>query len=139
MINSKKLNLKKVSIKPFSAKVTLGLEIGYTKKLIEKSEVIKSIQEYQDQLIKDKNLILSVSLSVCDIILSGQIEPHLNLNFINYPKFPLQEKTLKNEIENLTKYLMNEFEQNRVVIEYLDETIMFENSELIDPRIKINE
>lgn len=46
---------------------------------------------------------------------------------------------LKIEIENLTKYLMTEFEQNRVVIEYLDETIMLANSELIDPRIKINE
>lgn len=133
------MNLKKVSIKPFSAKVTLGLEIGYTKKLIEKSEIIKSLQNYQNQLIKQKKIILSVSLSVCDIILSGQVEPHLKLNFINYPKFPLEEEVLKIEIENLTKYLMKEFEQNRVVIEYLDETIMLENSELIDPRIKVNE
>lgn len=131
--------LKKTSIKPFSAKVTIGLEIGYTKKLIDKSEIIKSLQNYQNQLIKDKNLILSASMSVCDIILSGQIEPHLRLNFINYPKFPLEEKVLKIEIDNLTKYLMNEFEQNRVIIEYLDETVMFENSELIDPRIKVNE
>lgn len=139
MINNKNLNFKKVSIKPFSAKVTLGLEIGYTEKLIEKSEIIKSLQNYQNQLIKEKNLILSVSLSACDIILSGQIEPHLKLNFINYPKFPIEENVLKIEVENLTKYLMKEFEQNRVVIEYLDETIMLESSELIDPRIKVNE
>lgn len=132
------MNLKKVSIRPFFAKVTLGLEIGYTNKLIEKVEIIKSLQDYQNQLIKDKNLILSVSLSVCDIVLSGQVESHLKLNFINYPKYPLTEKILKSEIENLTKYLMKKFEQNRVVIEYLDETIMFENSELIDPRIKVN-
>lgn len=137
-LNKQQLNLKKVSIKPFSAKVTLGLEIGYSNKLIEKAEIIKSIQDYQNQLIKDKNLFLSVSLSVCDIVLSGQVEPHLELNFINYPKYPLAEKILKSEIENLTKYLMKKFEQNRVVIEYLDETIMFENSELIDPRIKVN-
>lgn len=131
--------MKKVSIEPFSAKVTLGLEIGYTNQLIERSEIVKSLQAYQNQLIKDKNLILSVSISVCDIVLSGQVEPHLKLNFINYPKFPMEVKVLKIEIENLTKYLMNEFEQNRVVIEYLDETIMLENSELIDPRIKVNE
>lgn len=31
---------------------------------------------------------------------------------------------------------MQKFEQNRVVIEYLNETVMFEDSELIDPRIK---
>lgn len=132
------MKYKKTSINSFSAKVTLGLEIGYTKKLIEKSRIIKSLQEYQDQLIKEKNIILSVSISTCKIVLSGQVEPHLNLNFINYPKFPLEEKTLKIEIENLTKYLMTKFEQNRVVIEYLDETIMLENSELIDPRIKVN-
>jgi len=132
------VNLKRTQTKPFSAKVTFGLEIGYTKELIEKSLIIKSIQEYQDNLIKEKDIPLSVSLSECSIILSGQEEPHLNLNFINYPKFPLKEKVLKNEIENMTKSLMSEFKQNRVVIEYLDETVMFENSVNIDPRIKQN-
>ena len=131
------MNFKKMSIKPFSAKVTIGLEIGYTQKSINKSEIIKFIQDYQNQLQKEKDIILSVSISNCEIVLSGQVEPHLNLNFINYPKFPLKVITLKFEIENITKSLMKKFEQNRVVIEYLDETIMFENSELIDPRILI--
>src|SRR5690554_3189357 len=131
------MNFKKMSIKPFSAKVTIGLEIGYTQKSINKSEIIKFIQDYQNQLQKEKDIILSVSISNCEIVLSGQVEPHLNLNFINYPKFPLKVITLKFEIENITKTLMKKFEQNRVVIEYLDETIMFENSELIDPRILI--
>tara|TARA_R110000764_G_scaffold42426_2_gene95565 strand:+ start:5063 stop:5374 length:312 start_codon:yes stop_codon:yes gene_type:complete len=100
------LKLKKLSIKPFSAKVTLGLELGYTKKLIKKSEVIKYLQSYQNELITESDVTLSVSLSECDIVLSGQVEPHLKLNFINYPKFPLEEKILKIEIENLTKSLM---------------------------------
>jgi Flp pilus assembly secretin CpaC len=130
--------LKKTSTKPFSAKVTLGLEKGYTGNLIEKSLVIKFIQNYQDHLIKDKNIMLSVSLSECTIILSGQEEPHLNLNFINYPKFPLEETVLKSEIENMTKSLMSEFQQNRVIIEYLDETVMLEKSFETDPRIKLN-
>jgi len=118
--------------------VTLGLEKGYTGNLIEKSLVIKFIQNYQDHLIKDKNIMLSVSLSECTIILSGQEEPHLNLNFINYPKFPLEETVLKSEIENMTKSLMSEFQQNRVIIEYLDETVMLEKSFETDPRIKLN-
>lgn len=100
------MKLKKLSIKPFSAKVTLGLELGYTKKLIKKSEVIKYLQSYQNELITESDVTLSVSLSECDIVLSGQVEPHLKLNFINYPKFPLEEKILKIEIENLTKSLM---------------------------------
>ncbi|RXJ49414.1 hypothetical protein [Gelidibacter gilvus] len=128
--------MKRVSIKPFSAKITLGLEKGYSKEPIDKSLVIKFIQNYQDQLVNDKGLLLSISLSECTIILSGQEEPHLNLNFINYPKFPLEETVLKTEIETMTKSLMSEFQQNRVVIEYLDETVMFENSSETDPRIR---
>lgn len=130
------MNFKKIAIAPFSAKITLGLELGYTKKRIKKEEVLKYIQEYQEQLINEKNLVLSVSVSECIIMLSGQVEPHLQLNFINYPKFPLKENILKIEIENLTQSLMDEFEKNIVVIEYINETVMFENRELIDPRIK---
>lgn len=33
-------------MEPFSAKVTLGLELGYTKKRIQKEEVLKYLQEY---------------------------------------------------------------------------------------------
>lgn len=130
------MNFKKIAIAPFSAKITLGLELGYSKKRIKKEEVIKYLQEYQERLINEKDLVLSVSISESIIVLSGQIEPHLQLNFINYPKFPLQETILKIEIENLTRAIMQKFEQNRVVIEYLNETVMFEDSELIDPRIK---
>ncbi|MBA6152794.1 hypothetical protein [Gelidibacter maritimus] len=132
------MNIQKSQTKPFSAKVTIGLEKGYSGNPIDKSLVIRFIQNYQDHLIKDKNIMLSVSLSECTIIFSGQEEPHLNLNFINYPKFPLDETDLKSEIEIMTKSLMSEFKQNRVVIEYLDETIMFEETCQIDPRIKQN-
>jgi hypothetical protein len=43
---------------------------------------------------------------------------------------------LKFEIEELSKQLLLAFKQNRVVIEYLDEVIMLENSDEIDPRIQ---
>ena len=39
------MNISKKSIKPFSAKVTLGLELGYTGKLIDKTKIIKHIQK----------------------------------------------------------------------------------------------
>ena len=57
------MNFKKTAIAPFSAKMTLGLELGYTKDRIKKEEVIKYLQDYQEQLINDKNLVLSVSIS----------------------------------------------------------------------------
>ena len=130
------MNIKRCQIGAFSAKVTLGLEIGYTQKIIEKSSVINFIQNYQDKLVKEKEIFLSVSVSECLVVLCGQKEPHLKLSFINYPKFPLPEAILRTEIENMTMALMSEFEQNRAVIEYLNETVMFENSLMIDPRIK---
>lgn len=130
------MSISKKSIKPFSAKVTLGLELGYTGKLIEKTKIINYIQNIQNNLIEDKNIFLSVSISENNIVMSGQIEPHITLSFINYPKFPLQAETLKKEIEELTKKLMSEFKQNRTIIEYIDETVMLEQNEGIDPRIK---
>ncbi len=130
-------NMKKISTKPFSATINIGLENGYEKTPIDKSEIIKHIQTYQDILIKEKGLYLSCSISHCDIVLSGQIEPHLKIGFIDYPKFHIKHDVLKREIENLTKGLMSAFNQNRVVIEFDDETVMFEESIEVDDRIKI--
>ena len=127
--------MNRKSIPPFSAKITIGLERGYKKERIEKSSIIEYIQKKQNELIINKNIYLSASISECEIVLSGQVEPHLTISFINYPKFPLQGDELKTEIENLTKSLILEFKQNRVVIEYLDETVMFEQNDSIDPRI----
>jgi hypothetical protein len=125
----------KTPVKPFSAQITIGLERGYTQELIEKNKVITFLQKYQQQLLTDKKIAISAAVRDCDIVFSGQIEPHLQLNFINYPKFPLEEKHLKETINNLTKALMQKFLQNRVVVEYLDETVMFEITNEIDPRI----
>jgi hypothetical protein len=127
--------MERISIKSFSAVLTIGLELGYDKVKIEESEIIAFLQAYQDELIKNKQIYLSASITHCTIVLSGQIEPHLKISFINYPKFELSPPVLKHEIEELSKQLMLTFKQNRVVIEYLDETIMLEKSADLDPRI----
>jgi hypothetical protein len=128
--------MKRKSIPPFYGILTIGLEIGYEKVKIDETEIITFIQSYQDDLIKNKEIYLSASISNCTIVLSGQIEPHLKISFINYPKFELPPAVLKFEIEKLSEQLLLTFKQNRVVIEYLDELIMLENSEEIDPRIQ---
>jgi hypothetical protein len=132
------MNISRKSIKPFRAKVTLGLFRGYTTEIIDKKIVIEYIQLYQNQLIKSKNIYLSVSLSESTIILNYQKEPHLILNLINYPKFELEIPLLKKEIEKLIKHLMDNVEQNRVIIEYLDETVMLESSPNVDPNVLKN-
>lgn len=128
--------MKRKSIPPFFGILTNGLEIGYEKVKIDAAEIITFIQACQDALIKNKQIYLSASIANCTIVLSGQIESHLKISFINYPKFELPPAVLKFEIEELSKQLLLAFKQNRVVIEYLDEVIMLENSEEIDPRIQ---
>lgn len=127
--------MKRKSIKPFSAIINIGLEVGYSEKKISKKDIIIYIQKYQDKIISTKNIYLSCSVTKTEIVLSGQTEKHLKIGFINYPKFQIDHNVLKNEIENLAQKLMNKFKQNRIVIEYLDETIMFEKTNEINNRI----
>jgi hypothetical protein len=123
------------SIKTFTAVITLGLEIGYSEEHYNKEYLINELQEYQKQRIDEANIYLSASVSECNIVLSGQDEKHLKLEFINYPKFPLEVEVFKKEITKLGSHLLNKMKQNRTVIVFSDETIMLEIDEAIDPRI----
>lgn len=67
--------------------------------------------------------------------LNDYVEPHLRLDFSNYPKFPLSYSVFEQEIIDCGAYLMEKMEQNRVVIIFADETVMLENSEQVDPRV----
>ena len=123
------------SIKTFTATITIGLEIGYTKENYSKEYLINELQEYQKKRIDEASIYLSASVSECNIVLSGQDEKHLKLEFINYPKFPLEIEVFKEEIIKLGSHLLDKMRQNRTVIVFLDETIMLEIDEAIDPRI----
>ncbi|MDC1227075.1 hypothetical protein N8013_05430 [Algibacter sp.] len=118
------------------ATITIGLELGYTKEVYSKDLLIKELQAYQQKRIDAAGIYLSASVSECSIVLSGQKEPHLKLEFINYPKFPLTTKVFKKEIVDLGAYLLDKMQQNRTVVVFTDETIMLELDEAIDTRIK---
>lgn len=129
------MKIKETKIKTFQASIFIGLEIGYTQKPIDENLVVQSLSELQKQLSEHKNLFLSASVSKTVIVLNDHKEPHLKIDFVNYPKFPLEESIIKDEVVNIAKHLMKEFEQNRVLVVTTDETIMLEFSEDIDPRI----
>ena len=131
------MKIKETKIKTFQASIYIGLEYGYTQKQIDENLVIESLSELQKQLSAEKNIFLSASISKTVIVLNNQKEPHLKINFINYPKFPLDENIFKDEVLIIGKELMKQFEQNRILIIYTDETVMLEQSEEIDPRILI--
>ena len=131
------MEIKETKIITFQASIFIGLEYGYTQKQINENLVIESLSELQKQLSAEKNIFLSASISKTVIVLNNQKEPHLKINFINYPKFPLDENIFKDEVLIIGKELMKQFEQNRILIIYTDETVMLEQSEEIDPRILI--
>ena len=130
------MKIKEIKIKTFQASIFIGLEIGYTQKKINENLVIESLSELQKQLSKEKDIYLSASISKTVIILNNQNEPHLKIDFINYPKFPISEEIFKDEVLHFGKELMKQFEQNRILIIYTDETSMLEQSNEIDPRIR---
>lgn len=127
--------MKTRAIKTFTAVITLGLEIGYSEELYNKEYLIQILQEYQRQRIDEASIYLSASISECIIVLGGQEEKHIKLEFINYPKFPLKVGVFKKEIIKLGSHVLNKTQQNRTVIVFSDETIMLEVDEGIDPRI----
>ena len=108
------------SIKTFTATITIGLEIGYTKENYSKEYLINELQEYQRKRIDESSVYLSASVSECIIVLSGQVEKHLKLEFINYPKFPLEVEVFKKEVVKLGSYLLYKIQQNRTVIVFSD-------------------
>ena len=129
--------MESTNCKTFTATITIGLTRMYSEKNITELEFKKALLDAQKKIKKEYKIELSAKLSHCEILFLGQDEPSMELEFIQYPKFPLEESVLKNAIVELTKMMMLELEQNRVVIVFTDETIMLEQSDAIDPNIKL--
>src|SRR5690606_1675796 len=125
--------------KKVAASFVLGLQKGYTKHRLTKQDVILALQKEQEQLIHAKGIYLSAAVSNCDIVLSGQVEPSVKLEFINYPKFPLSEQEFKAGVLHLAKQLLKTLEQNRTVVVFDDEMLMLEETDIIDPQITIKD
>jgi hypothetical protein len=121
-----------------TATITIGRLFGYSNDEYSIKELYSALQEYQNKRIDEAGIYLSAFVHGGDIVMSGQIEAHYKLEFINYPKFPLSKRVFKDEIVRLGKHLIFTFKQNRLVIIFDDEIIMLEENETIDPRIKFN-
>ena len=65
------------------------------------------------------------------IVLDGQVEPHYTIEIINYPRFQLASEELKALCEQLSVHLMDEFDQNRLVLNYSDQPLMLEKDEKV--------
>lgn len=125
------------SCKTFTAQATIGLKKRYTTDIISIDVFKETLLKLQKIILEKYKVKLSIKIRQCEIFFLGQDEPSVELEFIQYPKFPQEESVLKNAIVELAKMMMLELEQNRVVIVFTDETIMLEQSDTIDPNIQL--
>jgi hypothetical protein len=78
--------MNSVLCKTFTAKATIGLERGYSKKRISVSEFKKALLQAQERIKVQHQIALSAQLTRCEILFLGQEEPAMELQFIQYPK-----------------------------------------------------
>ncbi len=124
-----------ISAPKFTATITIGLRRRYTIEPINVTSVYDELNRLQDELIKEKQIYLSANCYESMIVLSGHREPHLNIRFINYPRFPIKEGDFNIELKNLACQLMKSFDQNRLIIEFDSEIIMIQVNEEVDQGI----
>lgn len=130
--------MKILKEKTFHAKAVLGLQKGYSNELISIEDFKTNLLKAQKKIVDKFGVGLSIQLTPCTIFFLGQDEPSISLEIIQYPKFPQPEPILKETFIQLIAYMMIELEQNRTVIQFLDETIMLEQTDTINHKINYN-
>lgn len=131
--------MKIIESKTFNASFVIGRNIGYSNNLLSIEEIEQAILKGQ-KIINDKYKVpLSAKLTECKIVFLGQNEPSVEISFIQYPKFPIDELNYKLAIIELVKLLMDLLQQNRIVIVFPDNTMSLERSKDIDSAININQ
>lgn len=125
-----------IQVPTYNAVINLGLQENNSTKIIEKAEVIQFIQSYQNKVLKKRNKLLSLKIYDTTIVCLGQVEPHIAIEFINYPKADLKPSDITSEAKRMTEELMIQFKQNRIVIVCTDQTIIIEQDNKLNPRIK---
>ncbi len=128
-----------IKAQTFRAEATVGLKRGYSNELISINEFKNKLTGAQKEIFSEMNMKLSVKITPCTIVFSGQDEESISLSFIQYPKFPYEIEKMKNGIIRFIEILMQNLDQNRVVIVFDDETIMLEeDADSLDPGISFD-
>lgn len=125
----------------FSAKIVMGLRRGYTDEFIDEDGVILCLQNFQRYLIQVRHVHLGANCYKSKFVMGGLIEEHMNFEFINYPRFPLDRDQTKAEalfkeiVELFAANLLESFDQNRIVIQFHDSNVMIQKTLDTDSRI----
>jgi len=108
------------SLETITAKIFLGLREGYGDRVHNIDEVKDFLQRYTDRI----SLCLTVTPTT--FIYKDGREDGVIIGLINYPRFPTTREKLKQTAEEIANMCKEEYKQNRVSIEYQDQTVMLE-------------
>lgn len=103
----------------------IGLKDRASGLIYDKKDALNVIQDYCD-----KNG-LCVSVTDVDYIYTNGNEPGLALGFINYPRFPKADVSIKKDVITIAQLLMTQLSQIRASIVHKDSTIMITNTNLL--------
>lgn len=113
------------SVPTFTAQIYVGLQEGYEGKTHNQCRVECICQEFVDEVG------WCVSITRTRFVYKDGKESGVIVGIINYPRFPMEIKELKDRTLKLANILMTELNQNRISVVFPDETIMLENTKLI--------
>ena len=108
------------SLETITAKIYLGLREGYTEKVHTLDEVKDFLQQYVNKVG------LCVTVTPTTFVYKDGREDGAVIGLINYPRFPTTREKLKQTAEEIAGLCKTKYNQNRVSIEYQDETVMLE-------------
>lgn len=110
--------MNKTIVDTWTANIYLGLKERNTGRIFTISEVKEICQEYVN------TVKLCVSVTETTYIYVDGSEFGVIVGLIQYPRFPEEERDLKEKATSLAEILKNKFKQLRVSIVMKDETIM---------------
>lgn len=113
-----------LSVITFTATIYVGFREQYTNTIHTIEEAYAVCQEYTNEIG------LCVTVTPTMFVYTEGNEPGCAIGLIDYPRFPATSEEIKEKANTLAKRFMEEFNQLRVSVVYLDETVTFLQEEL---------
>ena len=108
------------SLETITAKIYLGLREGYSDKIHTLEDVKDFLQEY----VNKGGLCITVTPTT--YLYKDAREDGAVIGLINYPRFPMTKEKIKQAAEEIANLCKDRYKQNRISIEYQDQTVMLE-------------
>ncbi|OGX06998.1 MAG: hypothetical protein A2Z88_00670 [Omnitrophica WOR_2 bacterium GWA2_47_8] len=125
------------NISTFTASVILGLKVGY-------SETLLTLQQVKEETKKAASAVegftFSGTINSAEIFAAGPWgqyeEPAVIISTGIYPRFPMEVENFKNQFTAFIGELATNLQQERVAVQFSDESFMLETEYCTEPDIK---